>query len=165
MSSRPRWRRSAQRRAQSGLPKPHVGGEQAGENLAHEARPGHRADRDARDRVPEIIDAERGLEMRLGGLHYGRHRRDALGRRLEDIGAIVLVAEHHGVDAARLQALDVARSRLRSACRARRRRRKAARRAGPRCEPWRSRLFSRRQRSRTPWTVSSGARRLTEKAA
>ena len=90
-----------------GAPKPHVGGEEAGEDLAREARPGHRADRHARDRVPEIIDAERRLEMRFGGLDDGGHRRKALGRRFEDIGAIVLVAEHHGVDAARLQALDV----------------------------------------------------------
>ena len=45
--------------------------------------------------------------MRLRGLNDGGHRGHALGRRLEDIGPVVLVAEHDRIDAARLQGLDV----------------------------------------------------------
>ena len=58
----------AQRARGIRLPQPHVGGEQAGEDLAHEARAGRRADGDAGGRVPEIIDAKGHLEQRLGGL-------------------------------------------------------------------------------------------------
>ncbi len=57
--------------------------------------------------IPEIIDAERDLEMGLRGLNHGGHRGHAFGRRLEHIGTIVLVAEHDRIDAARLQGLDI----------------------------------------------------------
>ena len=90
-----------------GAPKPHVGGEDAGEDLAHEARSGRGADGDAGDRVPEIVDAEGDLEMGLRGLDHRGHRRHPLGRRREDVGAIVLIAEHDRIDAARLQIVDV----------------------------------------------------------
>ena len=90
-----------------GLPEPHVGREQAGEDLAHEACAGRGGDGDAGERIPEIIDAERDLEMRLDRLHDGGHAGQAFRRRLEDIGAVVLVAEHDGVDAARLQSVDI----------------------------------------------------------
>ena len=52
----------AQRAGAIGLPQAHVGGEEAGEDLAHEARAGGRGDGDAGDRVPQIVDAERDLE-------------------------------------------------------------------------------------------------------
>ena len=97
----------AQRRGAIGLPKPHVGREEAGEDLAHEARARRRGDGDAGEGVPQIIDAERDLEMGLHRLNDGGHRRDPLRRRLQHIRPVVLVAEHHGVDAARLQRLDV----------------------------------------------------------
>ena len=45
--------------------------------------------------------------MGLHGLDHRSHRRHALGRRREDVGAIVLIAEHDRVDSARLQGLDV----------------------------------------------------------
>ena len=61
-----------------GLPEPHVGREQAGEDLAHEARARRSGNGDAGERIPEIIDAERHLEMRLNGLDDGGHRRPRL---------------------------------------------------------------------------------------
>src|SRR5271167_4847993 len=79
-------------------PQPHVGGEDAGEDLAYETRSRRRADGDAGDRVPEIIDAEGNLEMGLRGLDHRGHRRDALRRRLEVVRAIVFVAEHNRID-------------------------------------------------------------------
>ena len=107
MCSRPRWRRKRAAPAQSGCQSPMSEAKRPVKISRTKLAPVTAPIATLASRVPEIIDAERRLEMRFGGLHDGRHRRDALGRRLEDIGAIVLVAEHHGVDAARLQALDV----------------------------------------------------------
>jgi hypothetical protein len=89
------------------LPDAHVGGEYAGEDLAHEAGAGRSRDRDARLRVPEIVDAERHFQCGLHRRYHGRHRRHAFRSGFEQVWAVVLVAEHDGVDAARLQLLHI----------------------------------------------------------
>jgi hypothetical protein len=95
-----------------GGPEAHVGGEDAGEDLADERRPRRRADRDARFRIPEVVDAERPRQDGLRRLDHGGHRRDPLGLRLQEIGPVVLVSEQDRVDAAGLQVLDVADDRV-----------------------------------------------------
>src|SRR5205823_14569651 len=83
-------------------------GEEAGENLTHEACTGHRAQGDGGFRIPQIVDAEWHLEAWFHGFDDACKSGDRFDRRLVDIRTIVLIAEHDGIDAARLQAFDIA---------------------------------------------------------
>ncbi len=93
----------AHRRAGIRIPWPHVGSVGAGQDLAHEAGAGRGGERDGAHRVPQHVDAERHGDLALhlpDGVGHGRGRR---GIDLELIGPVILVAEHDGIDAGRLQ--------------------------------------------------------------
>src|SRR5271166_2640672 len=90
MSSRPRWRRSRRAFAQSGCQSPMS-----------------EANRPVKTSRTKLAPVAAPIAMRFGGLHHRRHRRDPLRRRSEDVWPIVLIAEHHRVDAARLETFDI----------------------------------------------------------
>jgi hypothetical protein len=100
-------RSSAQERARVRLPQAHVALVDAREHLAHERGPGRDGHAQRRAGVPQVVDSEGAL---VGGelTDDAPQRRDVGGRRLEQVGPVVLVAEQHGVDALADEDLEVA---------------------------------------------------------
>ena len=90
-----------------GIPRPHVGGIGAGQDLADEAGAGGGRERHRAHRIPQHVDAERHGDLALhlaDGVGHGRSRG---GVDLELVGPVVLVAEHDGIDPGGLQRAQV----------------------------------------------------------
>ena len=90
-------------------PESKIAGEGAGEDLAGEGGSGRGGDGEGRPGIPEDIDPERHGELAAQGGDDVGHGRDRGDVGVEPVGTVILVAEHHRVDAAALERLQVTR--------------------------------------------------------
>ena len=96
-----------QQRSRVRPPEAHVALVHAGHDLAHEGRAARDRDAERGTGVPQVVDTEGAFRGReLAG--DARHRSDVHGRRREQVGAVVLVAEEHAVDALLDEDLEIA---------------------------------------------------------